>query len=143
VPSPQRIDGAIAIGSTIGSLPPPAVVPDPGSGVPAIAAPGREPRAIVWLDSDRAGLARSLGDRAVATALVSGRAGAGTAGYDTGFVWAAAADRVQLLAWIEATGAREVFVTGECAEPIVAALGARARIIGPPHQMSLFPREAS
>jgi hypothetical protein len=48
---------------------------------------------------------------------------------------------VTLLAWIEATGAREMFVTGRSAEAIVAALGPRARVIGPPHQMSLFPRE--
>jgi putative mRNA 3-end processing factor len=110
--------------------------------VPAIAAPGREPRAIVWLDADRDGLARSLGDRPFATALVSARASAGVTGHDAGFAWATAADRPQLLAWIEATGARDVFVTGPCAEAIVAALGARARVIGPPHQMSLFPREA-
>ena len=76
------------------------------------------------------------------TALVSGRALAGAAGDDAAFVWAAAADRAQLLGWIEATGARDVFVTGAHAEAIVSALGARARIIGPPQQMSLFPREA-
>ncbi len=120
----------------------PQLASDPTSGVPAIAAPGREPRAIVWLDSDRAGLVRTLGDRPFASALVSGRAIEGTAGYDTGFVWAAAADRAQLLGWIEATGAREVFITGTCAGAIVASLGSRARIIGPPHQMPLFPREA-
>lgn len=113
---------------------------------PAITAPGREPRAVVWLDADREGLARGLGERAFATALVSARASSGVTGsdgrYDAGFAWASAADRAQLLGWIEATGAREVFVTGACAEAIVGALGARARIIGPPHQMSLFPREA-
>jgi putative mRNA 3-end processing factor len=141
VPSPQRIDGTVAIGSTI--TPRAVVMPEPGSGIPAIPAPGREPRAIVWLDADRAGLARSLGDRAFATALISARANDGLPGYDTGFAWAAAADRAQLLAWIEATGAREVFVTGACAEAIVGALGARARVIAPPHQMPLFPREAA
>lgn len=140
VPSPQIIDGAIAIGSTITQR---LLAPDPGSGLPAIAAPGREPRAIIWLDSDHAGLARSLGDRSCATALVSARARTGVAGYDTGFVWAAAADRAQLLGWIEATGARDVYVTGACAEAIVAGLGDRARVIGPPHQMPLFPHEAA
>ena len=113
------------------------------SGLPAIAAPGREPRAIVWLDADRAHLARSLGDRPAATALVSARALGGADGYDAGMAWAAAADRAQLLAWIEATSAREVFVTGACAEAIAGALGARARVIGPPQQMPLFPREAT
>jgi len=156
VPSPQRVDGSIAIGRTTTqrSLSAGSAEPDSGSGIPAIAAlgasgagsalgsPGREPRAIVWLDADRSGLAKILGDRPVVTALVSARANAGTAGYDTGFVWAAAADRAQLLGWIEATGARDVFVTGACAEAIVAALGPPARIIGPPHQMSLFPHGA-
>jgi len=113
------------------------------SGIPAIAAPGREPRAIVWLDAERAGLAKVLGDRAAATALVSGRAIGGADGCDAALPWPSAADRGQLLAWIEATGARDVFVTGPCAESIVAALGSRARVIGPPHQMPLFPREAT
>jgi hypothetical protein len=118
------------------------------SGIPVIAAPGREPRATVWLDADRAGLLRSLGDRPFATALVSARALADPTGTTApatdaaGFVWAAAADRAQLLGWIEATAARDIFVTGACAESIVAALGPRARIIGPPHQMPLFPGEA-
>jgi hypothetical protein len=116
---------------------------DATSGVPPIAPPGRDPRAIVWLDADRAQLARALGDRPAATALVSARAIEGTAGCDAGFAWASAADRAQLLAWIEATGARDVFVTGACADAIVGALGARARVIGPPHQMPLFPREAT
>ncbi|HET7501813.1 MAG TPA: hypothetical protein VFK02_12440 [Kofleriaceae bacterium] len=141
VPAPQIVDGTLAIGSTLYPRPPAA---DPGSGVPAIAAPGREVRAVVWLDADRAGVARGLGERPFATARLSARvpAGAGPAGYDAGFPWASAADRAQLLAWIEATGARDVYVTGACAETIVAALGARARVIGPPHQMTLFPREA-
>ena len=111
--------------------------------IPTIVAPGREPRAIIWLEADRAGLARAVGERGVTTALVSARAAAGDAtGFDAAFAWTAAADRAQLLGWIEATGARDVFVTGACAEAIVAALGARARVIGPPQQMSLFPHEA-
>ncbi|MEO8705699.1 MAG: hypothetical protein ABI867_37050 [Kofleriaceae bacterium] len=108
-----------------------------------VPAPGREPRAIVWLDSDRAGLARSLADRAYTTALVSGRALDGAAGADAAFAWTSAAGRAELLAWIETTSAREVYVTGACAETIAAALGSRARVIGPPHQMALFPREAA
>jgi len=172
VPPAQRIDGEIVIGRrtlvprpresvprarpepaaaelvtpadlAVGSQTFPRLAIDAASGVPAIAPPGREPRAIVWLDADRPQLAKALGDRPAATALISARALDGTAGYDTGFAWASAADRAQLLAWIEATGARDVFVTGPCAEAIVAALGARARVIGPPHQMPLFPREAT
>jgi hypothetical protein len=165
VPGPQVLGGQIAIGSSITQRSAVASDPrggaprhvasfvEPASGIPAIdptpldfasliAAPGREPRAIVWLDADRAGLARRLGERSFTTALVSARASAGTAGYDAGFVWAAAADRAQLLDWIDATSARNVFVTGACAEAIVAALGVRARVIGPPQQMPLFPHEA-
>lgn len=167
VPPPQIVNGEVAIGRTIaprviapgrtrdsrpdlnvvaplarGSDRVLGAVPDPISGIPPMAALGRELRAIVWLDSDRAGLEKALGGRLYKSALVSARAVAGSDGYDAGFAWAAAADRAQLLAWIEATGAREVFVTGACAESIVAALGARARLIGPPHQMSLFPHEA-
>jgi putative mRNA 3-end processing factor len=154
VPPPQVVNGAITIGSSIilrGSVPAPVRLANGSqtmpplasdSGIPVITAPGREPRAIVWLDTDHAGLVRSLGDRPYATALVSARALDGTTGYDAGFAWAAAADRAQLLGWIEATTARDVFVTGACAESIVTALGGRARIIGPPHQMPLFPGEA-
>lgn len=152
VPGPQRVDGAIEIGSSMrpratGSSPNIPPSPGPTSGIPPIPAPGKEPRAIVWLDADRAGLARALGDRVQGAALVSARVSArvrtGATGYTTGFAWAAAADRAQLLGWIEATGARDVFVTGGCAEAIVAALGPRARVIGPPHQMPLFPHEAA
>jgi len=71
-------------------------------------------------------------------ALVSLRALDHPAGFAAALAWPFAADRAQLLAWIEHTGAREVFVTGACAESIVAALGARARTLGPPRQMSLF-----
>lgn len=154
VPPAQLVNGAITIGASItsrGSLAAPVRLANGSqampplaadSGIPVIASPGREPRATIWLDADRGGLLRSLGGRPFATALISGRALAATADYDAGFVWASAADRAQLLGWIEATAARDIFVTGTCADAIVAALGGRARIIGPPHQMPLFPREA-
>ncbi len=106
--------------------------------LPALGMPGKEPRAVVWLDADRLGVARALGDRARATALVSGRALDDPDTTDAAFAWTSAADRVQLLSWIESTSAREVFVTGACAEAIATALGGRARVIGPPHQMALF-----
>jgi putative mRNA 3-end processing factor len=77
------------------------------------------------------------------SALVSGRALDGHGGFDAGFAWPHAADRAQLLAWIEATGARDVVVTGACAEAIAAALGPRARVLGPPEQMTLFPQKAA
>lgn len=165
VPPPQLVNGAVLIGSSLvpraigravrtaerGTPPPPLprrlpsgtqALPIVASGIPTMTTPGKEPRVVVWLDSDHSGAARALGERPFATALASGRALDAIAGYDASFAWAAAADRAQLLAWIEATSARDIFVTGACAEAIVAALGGRARIIGPPQQMALFPREA-
>lgn len=90
----------------------------------------------VWTESDRNGLARALGGREHALARLSGNLETTS---DTAFRWAHAADREQLLAWIEATGASEVFVTGAHADSIAAELGDRAHVIGPPHQMALFP----
>ncbi|MBV8761959.1 MAG: hypothetical protein JO257_31990 [Deltaproteobacteria bacterium] len=43
----------------------------------------------------------------------------------------------ELLAWIEQTRAKQVFVTGAGAQRIVDAIGARAKRLGPPTQMSL------
>lgn len=114
-----------------------------GGGIPALAAPGRELRATLWLDGDRAGLAKLLAERPSATAAISGRVLGAPVDTDAAFPWAQAADRAQLLAWIESTTAREVFVTGPFAESIASTLGPRARVIGPPRQMALFPREAS
>ena len=105
--------------------------------LPAIGTPGKEPRAVVWLDADRLGLARALADRPHVTALVSARALERKL-TDAAFPWASAADRVQLLAWIESTSARDVFLTGAGADAIASVLGPRARVIGPPHQMALF-----
>ncbi len=110
---------------------------------PQLGAPGKEPRATIWRDADRAGAARALGDRPHATALISGRAlAAPCAAADAAFTWPSAAGRAALLAWIESTAAREVFVTGPGAEAIARALGARARLVGPPRQMMLFEAAA-
>lgn len=106
--------------------------------LPAIGSPGKEPRAVLWLDGDHGGLVKALAGKRFSTALVSGRAIEGATGYDAGFAWANAADRKQLLAWIASAGAREVFVTGPCADAIALAVGARARVVGPPRQMALF-----
>lgn len=109
-------------------------------GLPALRAPSREPAALLLVDGER----RPPTPGPVA--LLSGRAldpPAAHAPYAQTFAWAHAADRARLLAWIEATRAKDVFVTGACAETIVAKLGPRARVIGPPRQMTLFPREAS
>ena len=111
---------------------------DGRSPLPAISTPGKEPRAVIWLDADHGGLAKALAGKPFATALTSGRALDAAAGYDAAFAWATAADRARLLGWIESANAREVFVTGACADSIAAALGARARVVGPPRQMALF-----
>ncbi len=111
------------------------------TGVPStlsIATPGREPRAVIWPVTDREALARSLAGKPHVTALVSARARTTSVTTDAVFAWANAADRTQLLAWIEATRAREVFVTGACADAIADALGPRARVLGPPQQLALF-----
>jgi hypothetical protein len=107
--------------------------------VPLLRGPSREP--VVTIRVDDTDRAKPVPDQV--TALVSGRALEGHAGHAAGFAWANASGRTHLLGWIESTGAREVYVTGAAAESIVAALGPRARLLGPPHQMTLFPREAA
>lgn len=101
--------------------------------------PAKElPRLLVRYANDKAALPPNA-----ITALVSGRALDGHVGFSTGFAWPFAAGRTQLLAWIEQTHAKDIFVTGACAETIVAHLGKRARMLGPPHQMTLSLGEAS
>jgi hypothetical protein len=99
--------------------------------------PGKEPCVVVRVETDRVRAIELAGKPAV-SALVSLRALETHADFDVAFAWPFAADRTQLLGWIEHTNAREVFVTGAHAETIAAALGPRARVLGPPHQMQLF-----
>lgn len=106
--------------------------------IPPLGTPGKQPRAVIWLDEDHGGLIKALAGKRFSTALTSGRAIEGATGYDAGFVWANAADRKQLLAWIESANARDVFVTGPCADAIASAIGGRVRVVGPPRQMALF-----
>jgi hypothetical protein len=56
----------------------------------------------------------------------------------TATTWPLVATDRELLAWIDQTRASRVFVTGPGAERIATAVGARARVLGPPRQMSLF-----
>lgn len=51
--------------------------------------------------------------------------------------WPFVASDRELLAWIEQTRAKQVFVTGAGAERIAGAIGLRAKRLGPPTQMSL------
>jgi putative mRNA 3-end processing factor len=105
------------------------------AGVPAIRAPGREPAVLIRAETDRVKLPSA--PQAV-TALVAARAIDPAPGWAASFAWPFVAGRDQLLAWIEQTRAREIFVTGPCADAIVTALGSRARLLGPPRQMALF-----
>ena len=107
--------------------------------LPELKPAGKQPRLIVRVASD------ALQPSAVKSvnALVSGRAIDGHAGFAAGFAWPFAAGRAQLLAWLEQTKSKDIFVTGACAETIVAALGKRARLLGPPHQMTLSLGEAT
>lgn len=104
--------------------------------VPAIRAPGKAPAALLCVEGERG----ALPPKAV-SALVSARTIDHPSSSGGTFAWPFVAGRDQLLAWIEQTRARHVFVTGACAEAIVSALGTKAHALGPPRQMALFPRE--
>jgi hypothetical protein len=91
----------------------------------------------VWLDAHR-DAPKVITDQEHATALLSGRPIGDSQATETHFPWTHAADRPSLLAWIEATRAKEIFVTGTAADAIVKALGDKAKYLGPPQQMSLF-----
>ena len=57
---------------------------------------------------------------------------------DAAVAWSGAADRAGLVRFIEQSGAAAVAITGPCAATIAAAVGPRARVLGPPQQMALF-----
>jgi putative mRNA 3-end processing factor len=101
---------------------------------PKVAAIGRQPCVVLRIAGPR--LARGNGP----SAYVSGHAldPRAAAGHDAAFAWPFAAGRAELLAWIDSANARHLYVTGACAESIVAALGDRAQLLGPPRQMALF-----
>ncbi|NVB77839.1 MAG: hypothetical protein HOV81_05535 [Kofleriaceae bacterium] len=128
-------DAALRIGSVPGGAAAATTRGTRGVKIPAIRSPGKEPAATIRLETDRVKLAE--GAKAM-TALVSGRALDQQSGWDAGFAWPFVAGREQLLGWIEQSRAKDVFVTGACAEAIVDKLGPRARVLGPPHQMALF-----
>lgn len=106
--------------------------------VPALRAPGKEPAPLVRLGGDRVKLPD--GARAV-TALVSARAAEPASRgdrHDAAFAWPFVAGREQLLAWIEQSRAKAIYLTGAHADAIADELGPRARVLGPPRQMALF-----
>lgn len=106
-----------------------------GDSAPVVRAPGKEPAVIIRAEADRLKLASAAN---AVSAWVSARAVTSPSDYHASFPWPFVASRDQLLAWIEQTRAKHVFVTGACAESIAATLGARATVLGPPQQMALF-----
>jgi len=93
----------------------------------------REPHVVIRVEGDRVKAPAN-----VVTALVSPRALDAQPGFDQMFAWPFVAGHAELLAWIEQTRAKDVFVTGACAEAVANQLGPRARVLGPPQQMALF-----
>jgi hypothetical protein len=102
-------------------------------GAPALRAPGKDAAVTIRAEADRI-----KAPPQPVIALVSARAVDPQPGWDATFAWPFVASREQLLTWIEQARAKQVFVTGAAAESIVAALGARAQVLGPPQQMALF-----
>jgi hypothetical protein len=109
------------------------------------------PSVVIALTSQRGRLTAELAKLPLAptpplaTAWVSGEAidaaAVSARAVDRGFACSSCADRTQLLAWIEATSARQIYLTGKYAPEIVAHLGKRASVLGPPLQMRLFTSE--
>jgi putative mRNA 3-end processing factor len=100
--------------------------------VPSLRAPAKSPHVLVQVAHEQVRVPQKP------RALVSVRAIEPAPGFDARFAWPFTADKKQLLAWIEHTNARNVYVTGPKAEAIASVLGDRAKVLGPPHQMSLF-----
>lgn len=111
------------------------------------AIPRDKPAVVIATVPQRAKLVAELAKRPLAIGWISGEAidpaAVAAQRVERGFAWSSCADRAQLLAWIEATSAREIYVTGRCAPEIVAHLGKRAAVLGPPVQMRLFSTSES
>lgn len=99
---------------------------------PMVSPPSKELRATIWVGE----APNTLLELPHATALLAGRPA--SEHQEIHFAWTHAADRPSLLAWIESTRAKQIFVTGASAEPIVKLLGDKAKYLGPPQQMTLF-----
>lgn len=99
-------------------------------------------RVLVWPVAERARLPAALRGLPTATILASGLASepgaAAAVGAELAIAWTLAGDRPALLSWIASSTATEVVLVGAGAEPLAAAIGRRARVLGPPRQMPLF-----
>ena len=77
----------------------------------------------------------------VRTAIVLPKPGLERLGAHTSLpAWPNTASRDELLAWIEATRAKEIYVTGLGSEEIAKAVG--GKVLGPPQQMTLWEARA-
>lgn len=116
------------------------------SGVPPLHVPraisAKRASVVLWPLAKRQSLPLTKLMAPVATAWVSGdaidRSLVRAVAVDKAFAWSHAAGREPLLAWIAATHAKQVFVTGRCAVEVAAAVGAHATVLGPPVQLPLF-----
>jgi Cft2 family RNA processing exonuclease len=93
---------------------------------------------LVWLARDRAKLPAGEHDVALVSGAAIDPAAVRAAGAARGVAWSNAADRRELLAFIESANASRVYLTGRRADAIAAELGPRARVLAPPRQMRLF-----
>jgi Cft2 family RNA processing exonuclease len=101
---------------------------------------------LLWPSWRHSALAQAKLPAGSRMALVSGAAidaqSIAEVGADTGIAWSNQADHDELLAYIDACGATQVYLTGTYAEPLAATLDCSARparALGPPRQMNLFP----
>ena len=99
-------------------------------------------RVLVWPLADRARLPAALRGLSAITLLASGLAtepgAAAATGADLAVAWSLAGDRDAVAELIGSSHATEVVLVGAGAEPLAAATGRRARVLGPPRQMALF-----
>ncbi|MBK9034802.1 MAG: hypothetical protein IPL61_26655 [Myxococcales bacterium] len=113
-----------------------------GLAAPAVRRSVARASVLVWLVRDRTRVAAALGARPARIVLASGlaceREQVRALAVDAAVPWSGAADRAGLLRFIDQSGAAAVVVTGACAATIAAAVGPRARVLGPPQQMALF-----
>lgn len=102
-------------------------------------------RLLLWPSPRRAALAQMKLPEASRIALVSGAAIdaeiVAAIGADIGIAWSNQADHDELIAYIDACGASQVYLTGTYAEKLAETLDCAARpvrALGPPRQMNLF-----
>jgi putative mRNA 3-end processing factor len=99
-------------------------------------------RALVWPLADVARLPAALrglrAHRLLASGLACEPGFAASVGADVGVAWSLAGDRDAALGLVGSARATEVVLLGDGAAPLAAAIGPRARVLGPPRQMPLF-----